>query len=157
VIANPVRHKRRLVNPNKTPDRRPRWRSRHVGDRQQASWLRRHRHPVEDVAASGYTADRATVRQRKNGRPARLESSEQIRQAVDDYLKAGNKRPSEFQFTGRRGPQTSMTTRQCAPRSEWITNLQGDWLRRRERIPWRPAPGAGHEDPRRLATLPLGA
>src|ERR1700710_3245883 len=28
---------------------------------------------VEDVAASGYTADRATVRQKKTGRPVRFE------------------------------------------------------------------------------------
>ena len=39
---------------------------------------------VEDVAAGGYTADRATVRQKKIGRPVRFELSEQIRQAVDD-------------------------------------------------------------------------
>ena len=51
---------------------------------------------VEDVAASGYTADRATVRQKKTGRPVRFELSEQTRQAVDDYLKVANKRPGEF-------------------------------------------------------------
>ena len=42
---------------------------------------------VEDVAAGGYTADRATVRQKKTGRVVRFELSEQTRQAVDDYLK----------------------------------------------------------------------
>ena len=31
---------------------------------------------VEDVAASGYTADRATLRQKKTGRPVRFELSE---------------------------------------------------------------------------------
>jgi hypothetical protein len=31
---------------------------------------------VEDVAAGGYTADRATVRQKKTGRPVRFELSE---------------------------------------------------------------------------------
>jgi integrase len=71
---------------------------------------------VEDVAAGGYTADRATVRQKKTGRPVRFELSEQTRQAIDDYLKAVNKRPGEFLFTGRRGPQTNMTTRQYARR-----------------------------------------
>ncbi|MDB5609744.1 MAG: integrase [Bradyrhizobium sp.] len=60
---------------------------------------------VEDVAAGGYTADRATVRQKKTGRPVRFELSEQTRQAVDDYLKTANKRPGEFLFTDRRGPQ----------------------------------------------------
>jgi integrase len=42
---------------------------------------------VEDVAAGGYTADRATVRQKKTKRPVRFELSEQTRQAVDEYLK----------------------------------------------------------------------
>jgi integrase len=69
---------------------------------------------IEDVAASGYTADRATVRQRKTGRPVRFELSEQTRQAVDDYLKAANKNLGEFLFTGRRSPEASITTRQYA-------------------------------------------
>jgi hypothetical protein len=37
---------------------------------------------VDDVAAGGYTADRATVRQKKTGRPVRFELTEQTRQAV---------------------------------------------------------------------------
>ena len=79
---------------------------------------------VEDVAASGYTADRATVRQKKTGRPVRFEMSEQTRQAIDDYLKATNKRPGEFLFTGRRGLQTNMTTRQYARLvPEWIGSV----------------------------------
>jgi integrase len=50
--------------------------------------------------------------------------SEQIRQAVDDYLKAANKRPGEFLFTGRRGPNRNMTTRQYARLvSEWIGSV----------------------------------
>src|SRR3981189_843519 len=69
---------------------------------------------VEDVAAGTYSADRATVRQKKTGRPLVFELSEQTRQAIDDYLKATNKRPGEFLFTGRRGPHTNMTTRQYA-------------------------------------------
>jgi integrase len=79
---------------------------------------------VEDVAASGYTADRATVRQKKTGRPVRFELSEQTRQAVDDYLKVANKRPGEFLFSGRRGVERSMTTRQYARlASEWIGSV----------------------------------
>jgi integrase len=76
---------------------------------------------VEDVAASGYTADRATVRQKKTGRPVRFELSEQTRQAVDDYLKTANKKAGEFLFAGRRGAERSMTTRQYARLvSQWI-------------------------------------
>jgi integrase len=40
---------------------------------------------VEDVAPSGYSVDRATVRQKKTGQPVRFELTEQTRQAVDDY------------------------------------------------------------------------
>jgi integrase len=78
---------------------------------------------VDDVAAGGYAADRATVR-KKTGRPVRFEMSEQTCQAVDDYLRATNKRPGEFLFTGRRGVERSMTTRQYARLvSEWIGSV----------------------------------
>src|SRR3982751_5686370 len=79
---------------------------------------------VEDVAPHGYTADRATVRQKKTGRPVRFELSEQTRQAVDDYLKAANKTPGEFLFTGRRDPGRNITTRQYARLvSDWIGSV----------------------------------
>ena len=38
---------------------------------------------VDDVAPNGYTLDRATVRQKKTGRPVRFELTEQTRQAID--------------------------------------------------------------------------
>ena len=57
---------------------------------------------VEDVAPNGYTIDRATVRQRKTGRPVKFELTDQTRQAVDDYLRAADKKPGEFLFTSRR-------------------------------------------------------
>ena len=69
---------------------------------------------VEDVAPSGYSVDRATVRQKKTGQPVRFELTEQTRQAVDDYIRAAGKKPGEFLFTGRRGPGQCMTTRQYA-------------------------------------------
>ena len=79
---------------------------------------------VENVAAGGYTADRATVRQKKTGRPVRFELSELTRQAIDDYLKAANKKPGEFLFAGHRGPEHGMTTRQYARLvSEWIGSI----------------------------------
>jgi len=50
--------------------------------------------------------------------------SEQTREAIDDYLKAANKRPGELLFTGRRGPDRSMTTRQYARLvSEWVGSV----------------------------------
>src|SRR6201998_4801700 len=48
---------------------------------------------VEDVAPNGYAVDRATVRQKKTGRPVKFELTDQTRQAVDDFLKEAGKRP----------------------------------------------------------------
>jgi len=67
---------------------------------------------VEDVAPNGYAVDRATVRQKKTGRPVKFELTDQTRQAVDDYLKAAHKKSGEFLFTGRRGMGQCITTRQ---------------------------------------------
>ena len=53
---------------------------------------------VEDVAPSGFAVDRATVRQKKTGRPVRFELTEQTRQAVNDYIKATGKK---LLFSGR--------------------------------------------------------
>ena len=79
---------------------------------------------VEDVAPNGYTMDRATVRQKKTGRPVKFELTDQTRQAIDDYLKAAGKKPGQFLFTGRRGSDQSMTTRQYARLlSEWLASI----------------------------------
>jgi integrase len=79
---------------------------------------------VEDVAPNGYAIDRATVRQKKTGRPVKFELTDQTRQAVDDYLKATGKRPGEFLFTGRRGIGQCLTTRQYARLvSGWLTSI----------------------------------
>src|SRR6201987_660392 len=76
---------------------------------------------VEDVAAGGYTADRARVRQKKTGHPVRFELGEQTRQAIDDYQKASKKKPGQFLSTGRRGANPSLPPRQYARLvSEWI-------------------------------------
>ena len=47
-----------------------------------------------------------------------------MEQVIDDYLQAANKRPGEFLFTGRRGPETSTTTRHYARLvSDWIGSV----------------------------------
>ena len=51
---------------------------------------------VEEVAPHGHAVDRATVRQRKTGQPVRFEMTEQTREAIDNYLRAANKKPGEF-------------------------------------------------------------
>ncbi|MCH9050875.1 MAG: tyrosine-type recombinase/integrase [Proteobacteria bacterium] len=79
---------------------------------------------VEDVAPQGYAIDRATVRQRKTGRPVKFEITEQTRQTVDDYLKATGKAPGDFLYTGHRGKERCLTTRQYARLlSEWIAGI----------------------------------
>jgi len=79
---------------------------------------------VEDVAPNGYSVDRATVRQKKTGRPVRFELTEQTRQAVDAYVRTAGKKPGEFLFTGPRGLDHGMTTRQYARLlSEWIASI----------------------------------
>ena len=66
----------------------------------------------------------------------RVELSEQTREVVNDYLKAANKRPGEFLFTGRCGPGNSITIRQYARlgvdrASGWTRNLFGTHSLRR--------------------------
>jgi integrase len=79
---------------------------------------------VEDVAPHGYAIDRATVRQRKTGRPVRFEITEQTRQAIDDHLKATGKGPGNFLFTGGRSKECCLTTRQYARLvSEWVASV----------------------------------
>ena len=79
---------------------------------------------VDDVAPHGYALDRATVRQRKTGRPVKFEITEQTRQAIDEHLKIVGKGPGEFLFTGRKGKDYSLTTRQYARLvSEWIASI----------------------------------
>jgi integrase len=79
---------------------------------------------VEDVAPNGYALVRATVRQKKTGRPVRFELTEQTRQAVDAYLKVAGKKPGEFLFSSRHRPGGAMTTRQYARFvSEWIAGI----------------------------------
>ena len=78
---------------------------------------------VDDVAPNGRAIERATVRQRKTGRPVRFELTEQTRQAINEYLAATGKKPGDYLFSGRRFGQ-SMTTRQYARLlSEWLAGI----------------------------------
>jgi integrase len=79
---------------------------------------------VKDIAPNGYAIDRATIRQRKTGRPAKFELTDQTGQAVDDYLRVSGKKSGEFLFTSRRQKGRCMATRQYARRvSEWIAGI----------------------------------
>jgi integrase len=116
----------RLGDPDQAPDRATNPRSGDVqsGHRQQIAGCDVVAIKVEDIAPNGYCADRATVRQRKTGRPVRFELTEQTRQAVDDYIRTAGKKPGEFLFTACRRQEHRMTTRQYARLvSEWIASI----------------------------------
>jgi integrase len=84
---------------------------------------------VDDVAPNGYTLDRATVRQKKTGRPVRFELTEQTRQAIDEYLRMTRRKPNEFLFAGRRD-HSGLTTRQYARLvGQWIASIGLDPLK----------------------------
>ena len=68
---------------------------------------------IADVAPHGYAVDRASVRQRKTGRPVRFEVTEQTRQAIDVYLSQRRGTSNPYVFPGR-GPAGHLTTRQYA-------------------------------------------
>jgi integrase len=78
---------------------------------------------VDDVAPSGYAMDRATIRQKKTGRPVRFELTDQTRSAVDDYLRTTGRRAGQFLFAGR-GDTFGLTTRQYARLvHEWVASI----------------------------------
>ena len=69
---------------------------------------------VDDVAPSGYAMDRATIRQKKTGRPVRFELTDQTRLAIDEYLRLTERKPGQLLFAGRRDGPRGLTTRQYA-------------------------------------------
>jgi integrase len=85
---------------------------------------------VDDVAPNGYAVDRANIRERKTGRPVRFELTAVTRQALDDYLRLTGRKPGEYLFPGRRGPDQPLTTRQYARLvSEWVRGIGLDPLK----------------------------
>ena len=79
---------------------------------------------VDDVAPNGYAVDRATVRQRKTGRPVRFELTDQTRQSIDDYLRLTGRKPGQLLFPGSRDPSRGLTTRQYARLvAEWVAGI----------------------------------
>ena len=78
---------------------------------------------VVDAARHGYAVDRASVRQRKTGRPVRFEITEQTRQAIDDYLLQRGGGSSPYLFPGC-GPGGHLSTRQYARLlAEWLAMI----------------------------------
>src|SRR5215813_7940807 len=84
---------------------------------------------VYDVAPNGYAIDRANIRQRKTGLPVRFELTEITRQALDEYLRASGRKPGEYLFAGRRGPDHPLTTRHERLVSDWVSGIGLDRLK----------------------------
>lgn len=79
---------------------------------------------VDDVAPSGYAMDRATIRQKKTGRPVRFELTDQTRQAIDEYLRLTGRKAGQFLFAGRGNSDRGLTTRQYARLVlEWVASI----------------------------------
>lgn len=79
---------------------------------------------VEDVAPSGYALDRATIRQKKTGRPVRFELTDQTRQAIDAYLRQSGRVAGQVLFSGRGDGSRGLTTRQYAWLvQEWVASI----------------------------------
>ena len=78
---------------------------------------------VEDVAPQGYALDRATVRQKKTGRPVKFELTEHTRKAIDTYLSTGDKAAGDYLFGGR-AAGSHLSTRQYARLvDDWIASI----------------------------------
>jgi integrase len=79
---------------------------------------------VDDVAPSGYAMDRATIRQRKTGRPVRFELTDQTRIAIDEYLRETGRKSGQLLFAGQGGGSSGLTTRQYARLvQEWVASI----------------------------------
>jgi integrase len=78
---------------------------------------------VGDIAPNGYAIDRATVRQKKTGRPVRFELTEPTRQALDDYLGKERKNPSDFLFPGRLPGQSTSPRQYARLVSDWLVGI----------------------------------
>ena len=79
---------------------------------------------VGDVAPSGYAMDRATIRQRKTGRPVRFELTDQTRMAIDEYLRLTDRKQGQVSVRRTWGRDTWVTTRQYARLvQEWVASI----------------------------------
>lgn len=79
---------------------------------------------VGDVAPSGYASERATIRQKKTGRPVRFELTDQTRHAIDDYLRMTGRTTGQLLFAGRCSSDRGLTTRQYARLVlEWVASI----------------------------------
>jgi integrase len=69
---------------------------------------------IDDVFAGGRVRDRATVIQKKTGRPVQFEITEQTRAAVGEWLAVRDARQGGYLFPSRFGGKPHLSTRQYA-------------------------------------------
>jgi integrase len=69
---------------------------------------------VDDVCVGGRARDRATVIQKKTGRPVQFEISEQTRSSIRDWLSEADLRSGRHLFPSRVRAQPHLSTRQYA-------------------------------------------
>ena len=69
---------------------------------------------VDDVCAVGRVRDRATIIQKKTGRPVQFEITEQTRRSIQDWLPKVNARKAKYLFPSRFRAQLHLSTRQYA-------------------------------------------
>jgi integrase len=79
---------------------------------------------IEDIAPHGHCIERATIRQRRTGRPVKFEITEQTRHAVDQHLSKLNPSENGYLFPGIKTSSSHLTTRQYARLvSQWISSI----------------------------------
>ncbi len=69
---------------------------------------------VEDVWFGGRVRDRATVIQKKTGRPVQFEITERTQSSIRDWLSGANMRSGQYLFPGRCRAEPHLSTRQYA-------------------------------------------
>src|SRR5579864_8146980 len=69
---------------------------------------------IDDVLAGGRVRDRATVIQKKTGRPVQFEITEQTRTAIGDWLTMLDTRRGRYLFPSRFQAEPHLSTRQYA-------------------------------------------
>jgi site-specific recombinase XerC len=69
---------------------------------------------IDDVCAGGRVRDRATVVQKKTGRPVQFEITEQTRSAIGEWLAAFDAHRSRYLFPSRFRLRPHLSTRQYA-------------------------------------------
>lgn len=79
---------------------------------------------VRDVFAAGHVKDRASVAQRKTGKPVRFEITDTTRQSLETWIAEPEMIGSEFLWPSRLHASPHLSTRQYARiMREWVTSI----------------------------------